>query len=632
MGDDSVADGLAAVAIGRQTSAIGGSAVAMGFQTSATAGAAVALGRETVASGGSSTALGSATTASNIGSTSMGSGTLASGRSAMATGRFTIAQAYSSVALGQYNIGGGDSENWTGSDPVFEVGNGLDETSRSNALTVLKNGIITAPSFDISEITEAKALITKEYADLNFTPTGLSPIDQGNGIGWRLNTPEILLYGDIGENAVDLSWANIPLDIYGALGISSFAFGRQITSSGDYAVAGGRFSSALGDYAVAIGFAAQANGDHAVALGHQTEARTFHSLALGNGSRAIGDGAMAIGYNTRAEAAYSTAMGRNNIGGGSPSNLILTDPIFEIGNGANAANRSNALTVLRNGKVGIGENQPAGFLEIKALNSGGQPNINLIHEGTTGARINFKNTETSNDNVWTLYGDTNNTRANSIFNLYHPNAPNGGNIVQVRGDGRFGVNANPDTELHVRHGSNGGSDGFRLENSGSNDNWWRMYVVNGTGHLNLYSKSQTTTSIGNFDDVSGAYTSTSDRRLKKNFKELHFNWQDFMKLETLTYQYKVQKENNQHIGLVAQDVEAIYPELVNYNGEEDVYHLNYSGFGVVAIKAIQEQQKIIEDQATKIEKLEAKLSERETAFQSLNDRMIQIEAKLKGVR
>ncbi len=121
----------------------------------------------------------------------------------------------------------------------------------------------------------------------------------------------------------------------------------------------------------------------------------------------------------------------------------------------------------------------------------------------------------------------------------------------------------------------------------------------------------------------------------KNFKELHFNWTDFMKLETLTYNYKAQNDAKVHIGLVAQDVAPIYPELVNYNSDEDVYHLNYSGFGVVAIKAIQEQQKIIEgqasrieNQASKIEELEANLSEKEMILVDLNSRINTIEKVL----
>ena len=47
---------------------------------------------------------------------------------------------------------------------LSERGNGT-LSSTSDALLILKNGTITAPSLDISEITNDKALITKEYLD-----------------------------------------------------------------------------------------------------------------------------------------------------------------------------------------------------------------------------------------------------------------------------------------------------------------------------------------------------------------------------------------------------------------------------------------------------------------------------------
>ena len=50
--------------------------------------------------------------------------------------------------------------------------------------------------------------------------------------------------------------------------------------------------------------------------------------------------------------------------------------------------------------------------------------------------------------------------------------------------------------------------------------------------------------------------------------------------------------------------------------------LNYAGFSVVAIKAIQEQQQIIETQQTKIETQEARLS-------ALEKEMAEIKAMLK---
>jgi hypothetical protein len=45
-----------------------------------------------------------------------------------------------STAFGRYNVGGGTKTSWVSSDPLFELGNGISDASRSNALTVYKNG------------------------------------------------------------------------------------------------------------------------------------------------------------------------------------------------------------------------------------------------------------------------------------------------------------------------------------------------------------------------------------------------------------------------------------------------------------------------------------------------------------
>jgi hypothetical protein len=80
------------------------------------------------------------------------------------------------------------------------------------------------------------------------------------------------------------------------------------------------------------------------------------------------------------------------------------------------------------------------------------------------------------------------------------------------------------------------------------------------------------------------------------------------------------------LGLIAQDVNLIYPELVSYNTESDVYHLNYSGFGVVAIKAVQElkievdtlkqENAILKAKLNKLELLEARLTALEASAQT----------------
>jgi len=44
------------------------------------------------------------------------------------------------MAVGAFNVGGGDPANWAGSDPLFEIGNGMSDLLRKNAMTVRKNG------------------------------------------------------------------------------------------------------------------------------------------------------------------------------------------------------------------------------------------------------------------------------------------------------------------------------------------------------------------------------------------------------------------------------------------------------------------------------------------------------------
>ncbi len=160
------AGGKYAFATGNLSEASGESSIAAGKFSIASGYTAAAFGLDTRATGESSTAMGSSTLASGDDALATGSVTVASGEVSTAMGLFTKAEAYSSLAIGRNNTGGGDPKNWVATDPLFEIGNG-DNNTDSNALTVLKNGTITAPSLALADITDPKALVTKEYVDAN---------------------------------------------------------------------------------------------------------------------------------------------------------------------------------------------------------------------------------------------------------------------------------------------------------------------------------------------------------------------------------------------------------------------------------------------------------------------------------
>ncbi len=112
--------------------------------------------------------------------------------------------------------------------------------------------------------------------------------------------------------------------------------------------------------------------------------------------------------------------------------------------------------------------------------------------------------------------------------------------------------------------------------------------------------------MGFINATTGAYTATSDMRLKKNIADLYPVLNQVQQLRPSTYTFKEDDTNTQTFGLIAQDVKKILPELVSYSEADDLYGIDYAGFSVVDLKAIQEQQSIIESLKKRLGVLEAK--------------------------
>jgi hypothetical protein len=124
---------------------IGTYSVAMGDGPVASGSSSTALGSHTVASGHESTAMGSASIASGEKSTAMGAArTIASGRYSTAMGFGTTAKSGYETAIGSYNTEYTPltTTHWRATDRLFVIGNSPDNSARSDAMVVLKNGNI----------------------------------------------------------------------------------------------------------------------------------------------------------------------------------------------------------------------------------------------------------------------------------------------------------------------------------------------------------------------------------------------------------------------------------------------------------------------------------------------------------
>ncbi|WP_179020667.1 tail fiber domain-containing protein [Winogradskyella forsetii] len=177
----------------------------------------------------------------------------------------------------------------------------------------------------------------------------------------------------------------------------------------------------------------------------------------------------------------------------------------------------------------------------------------------------------------------------------------GGNpLIQFRNNGNLNVlNGSvgvqtefPTCAMEINHPTGSGIEGLKLSNQVDTDNW-RFYVQWNTNTLALMYNN---VNVGNFDDVSGVYTAISDKNQKTNISSVASVLEKIQTLQVVDYNFKFQKDSKKYVGLIAQDVEAVFPHLVNPPNEESPnYTMDYSGFGVLAIKAIQEQQAEIKE-------------------------------------
>ena len=103
---------------------------------------------------------------------------------------------------------------------------------------------------------------------------------------------------------------------------------------------------------------------------------------------------------------------------------------------------------------------------------------------------------------------------------------------------------------------------------------------------------------GNNATFAGNITVSSDMRLKDNIQSLGQTMVNILKLDAKSYT----RDGRSEIGLIAQDVQLVYPELVSEDANE-MLSVNYQGLVPVLINAIKEQEDKIIDQQTQIDEL-----------------------------
>ena len=238
-----------------------------------------------------------------------------------------------------------------------------------------------------------------------------------------------------------------------------------------------------------------------------------------------------------------------------------------------------AMRIDHNGNVGIGTTEPRAKLEITS--DGEEDNDLLIHSKTTGA--------VGSPADW------------ARISLMREGETDEGFL------GFYGTNLS------------GGSSGLMLGVSGEHV---IRFNTNGGDKMFIYPNGD----VGIAGTVTaGGETLDSDIRYKKDIQTLPSALKNILSLRGVSYYWKDRNDNTQQIGVIAQEVEKIYPQLVHTN-EDGYKSVAYANLVSPLIEAVKELHALYQGHADRIAALEEQIQQLQERYEDIEARLTALEA------
>jgi hypothetical protein len=326
-------------------------------------------------------------------------------------------------------------------------------------------------------------------------------------------------------------------------GFFSWAGGSNSTAQGLYSFSFGDNNYAGSTSSIAFGSNNKVYGAAGFAAGSSNVVEDTWGVAFGTNSRSRGLAAAAIGYNLVSKGYASTVVGMYNdsLLANNEDSYTAQTPLFMVGNGTSNALRSNALVVRKDGRVAIGDIVPSYILDV-------------------ADRIRLRSSGNNTAGLWL------NNPANTALAAF------------------IGVDAS----------NNSGFYG----NSGAG---WGLVMNSTTGNVGIGTQtpSQRLTVNGSIC-YTGSIAACSDIRYKTNIFPVSNALLSLLAINPIYYNWKTEFKDKgftgeRQIGFSAQEVEKLFPEMVQTDGQ-GYKALDYSRMAPVLVEAIKEQQLIIEKQ------------------------------------
>ena len=290
----------------------------------------------------------------------------------------------------------------------------------------------------------------------------------------------------------------------------------------------------------------------------------------------------------------------------------------------NGASESNGLSILENGKIGMGTPSPTTLLHLQNGNTfsgGDNPGSNTVpgiylyntnNASTSAHSVMALRTNGSNGGNPYLSFDIDGVQGYSLgidnadgdklklhtnWNLNGSNTP----ALTITSDGKLGLGtASPGRKLHIQNSDNttvyiesttNDNNGMMILNANTDQNWssnWHEFLV-------FQKQGNTIGQVVAANSGAGvAYNTTSDYRLKTDLKD--FNGIDLVN-KIKTYDFAWKSNNSRMHGVMAHELQEVIPyavtgkkDSVDVNGNMITQGVDYGRITPILVKAIQEQE------------------------------------------
>jgi hypothetical protein len=310
-----------------------------------------------------------------------------------------------------------------------------------------------------------------------------------------------------------------------------------------------------------------------------TAASGYSSTAMGDGTTASGDYSTAMGYNTTASGFNSVAMGFNTTASGS-GGVSTAMGSWSIASGFRS-------TAMGYSSTASGDNSTA----MGAWTTASGDNSTAMGYSSTASGDN-----STAMGAWTTASGDNSTAMGHSTTASGDRSSTMGDNTTASDYGSLSIGSYNSVNSSVTTG--GSATAFNTANAAfviGNGTW-----LNQSDAFVVYFNGDAT--------LAGDLTINSDARLKDNIQPLGSTLNKLHHIEGKTYSLKKDEEHTPKIGVLAQEVQAVFPELVT-EGADGILSVNYQGLVPVLINAINEQDAKMSEQDAKIAALEAQNAE-----------------------